>query len=198
MEQLNRGQKAPTWGDSLVSCLAALYLQYGPVLSQVLCGDRTFTPDIFQHYNIVMPSDSVGPGPQYRQACHPRWTDKAVQMEPVWGQSTARKMGSSRMALGAQGASTEQGMRAAEAAWQQCLHPPCQHLLYTATSSVSPGLGDLCCGVQQLSLPWALISVAPASGLGLPYPSFPDQSPDGCTAASHRARVCGCGKFELL
>lgn len=111
-------RKLPHRGDNLVSHLAALHLQCGPVLSQVLPGDRTFTPGVFKHYNIVMPSDSVGPDPQNR------WAEKAVQTEPVWGQSTARKLGPGRMALGAQGAGRERGMGAAEAAWQQCLHPP--------------------------------------------------------------------------
>lgn len=65
-------------GESLVSCLAALYLQYGPALSQMLHGDRTFTPDVFhQHCNIVMPSDSVGPGPQERQMGRQGCTDGA-------------------------------------------------------------------------------------------------------------------------
>lgn len=57
--------------------LHALYLQCGPVLSQVLPGDRTFTSDVFQHYNILMPSESVGPAPQYRQMGRQGCTDRA-------------------------------------------------------------------------------------------------------------------------
>lgn len=174
-------------------CLAALYLQCGPVVSQVLPGDRTLTSDIFQHYNIVMPSGSVGPGPQHRQMGRQGCTNGASV-----GPEHHQEDGTRRDGSGTQGASTERGMRAAEAAWQQCLHPPCQHLLCKATSSVSPDLGDLCCGVPQPSPLWALISMPLASRSGLPYPGFPDQSPVGCTEASHRARVCGCDNFELL
>lgn len=70
-------RKHPHGGDSLVSCLPALHHQYGAVYSQVLSGDRTFTPDVFQHYNTVMPSDSVGPSPQYRQMGRQGCTDGA-------------------------------------------------------------------------------------------------------------------------
>lgn len=174
---MERKQKHPHGGDSTVSCVAAFYLQYGPATSQVLCGDRTLTPDVFSI--IILRCHQI----VWDQAPRTdRWADKAVQMGPVWDQSTARMMGSGRMALGAQGASTEQGTRAAGAAWQQCLHPPCQHLLYKATSNESQALGTSAVGCNR----WALVSVALASGSGLPYPSFPDQSPD---AASHRASV---------
>lgn len=44
---MERKQKHPHGGDSTVSCVAAFYLQYGPATSQVLCGDRTLTPDVF-------------------------------------------------------------------------------------------------------------------------------------------------------
>lgn len=78
-------------GESLVSCLAALYLQYGPALSQMLRGERTFTTDVFQHCNIVMPSDSVGPGPQERQmgrqGCY-RWSRCGARAQPGrWDQA---------------------------------------------------------------------------------------------------------------
>lgn len=123
----------------------------------------------------------------------------------LWDQAgwIREALGSGRMDQGGSGVrqggsgSREQGMRAAEAAWQQCLHPPAS----TSSAEQHPvcpqALGTSAVGCQQ-SLPWVLISVAPASGLGLPYPSFPDQSPEGCTAAAHSARICGCDNFELL
>lgn len=60
-----------------------------------------------------MPPDSVGADPQYRQMGRQGCADGASV-----GPEHSQEMGSGGMALGAQGARTEQGMGAAEAAWQ--------------------------------------------------------------------------------